>query len=100
MSSHFGDLTVLLCPSQLPSGLYKKVLVILHDSILPHMNEPTLMIDFLTVAYGVGEQKQAFSLCVSLQHSTYVVRRAAGCNTTALGGMKLRDWDEFSCLQK
>lgn len=39
---------------QLPSGLYKKVLVILHDSILPHMNEPTLMIDFLTAAYGVG----------------------------------------------
>uniref|UniRef100_A0A8V0ZHA0 Nucleolar complex associated 4 homolog n=1 Tax=Gallus gallus TaxID=9031 RepID=A0A8V0ZHA0_CHICK len=39
---------------QLPSGLYKKVLVILHDSILPYMNEPTLMIDFLTVAYGVG----------------------------------------------
>ncbi|OXB85003.1 UNVERIFIED_CONTAM: hypothetical protein H355_016125 [Colinus virginianus] len=38
----------------LPSGLYKKVLVILHDSILPHMNEPTLMIDFLTAAYGVG----------------------------------------------
>ncbi|NXU50499.1 NOC4L protein, partial [Turnix velox] len=39
---------------QLPIGLYKKVLVILHDSILPYMNEPTLMIDFLTVAYGIG----------------------------------------------
>ncbi|XP_054852402.1 nucleolar complex protein 4 homolog [Eublepharis macularius] len=39
---------------KLPSSLYKKVLVILHDSILPHMNEPTLMIDFLTVAYDVG----------------------------------------------
>ncbi|XP_054248634.1 nucleolar complex protein 4 homolog isoform X2 [Indicator indicator] len=39
---------------QLPTGLYKKVLVILHDSILPYMNEPTLMIDFLTVAYGIG----------------------------------------------
>uniref|UniRef100_A0A670IZP1 CCAAT-binding factor domain-containing protein n=1 Tax=Podarcis muralis TaxID=64176 RepID=A0A670IZP1_PODMU len=39
---------------QLPGSLYKKVLVILHDSILPHMNEPTLMIDFLTVAYDVG----------------------------------------------
>uniref|UniRef100_A0A670JLB0 CCAAT-binding factor domain-containing protein n=1 Tax=Podarcis muralis TaxID=64176 RepID=A0A670JLB0_PODMU len=38
----------------LPGSLYKKVLVILHDSILPHMNEPTLMIDFLTVAYDVG----------------------------------------------
>uniref|UniRef100_A0A8B9F5X8 CCAAT-binding factor domain-containing protein n=1 Tax=Amazona collaria TaxID=241587 RepID=A0A8B9F5X8_9PSIT len=39
---------------KLPTGLYKKVLVILHDSILPYMNEPTLMIDFLTLAYGVG----------------------------------------------
>ncbi|KGL74194.1 Nucleolar complex protein 4, partial [Tinamus guttatus] len=39
---------------KLPTGLYKKVLVILHDSILPYMNEPTLMIDFLTVAYGIG----------------------------------------------
>uniref|UniRef100_A0A8B9FFC0 CCAAT-binding factor domain-containing protein n=1 Tax=Amazona collaria TaxID=241587 RepID=A0A8B9FFC0_9PSIT len=39
---------------KLPAGLYKKVLVILHDSILPYMNEPTLMIDFLTLAYGVG----------------------------------------------
>ncbi|XP_060105182.1 nucleolar complex protein 4 homolog [Heteronotia binoei] len=39
---------------KLPSSLYKKVLVILHDSILPHMNEPSLMIDFLTVAYDIG----------------------------------------------
>uniref|UniRef100_A0A8D0BX21 Nucleolar complex associated 4 homolog n=1 Tax=Salvator merianae TaxID=96440 RepID=A0A8D0BX21_SALMN len=39
---------------KLPVSLYKKVLVILHDSILPHMHEPTLLIDFLTVAYDVG----------------------------------------------
>ncbi|CAM5161849.1 unnamed protein product [Eretmochelys imbricata] len=39
---------------KLPTSLYKKVLVILHDSILPHLNEPTLMIDFLTVAYDIG----------------------------------------------
>lgn len=51
------------CPSQLPTGLYKKVLVILHDSVLPYMNEPTLMMDFLTVAYGIGEWEQAFILC-------------------------------------
>lgn len=35
--------------------MYKKLLVILHDSILPHMSKPTLMIDFLTAAYEVGE---------------------------------------------
>ncbi|ETE59883.1 Nucleolar complex protein 4-like protein, partial [Ophiophagus hannah] len=40
---------------KLPGSLYKKVLVILHDSILPHLNEPTLLMDFLTVAYDVGE---------------------------------------------
>lgn len=34
--------------------MYKNVLVILHDSILPHMSKPTLMIDFLTAAYEVG----------------------------------------------
>uniref|UniRef100_A0A8C9WA25 Nucleolar complex associated 4 homolog n=1 Tax=Scleropages formosus TaxID=113540 RepID=A0A8C9WA25_SCLFO len=39
---------------QLPSGLYKKVLVVLHDAILPHMSQPTLMIDFLTAAYDIG----------------------------------------------
>lgn len=39
---------------KLPSNMYKKILVILHDSILPHMSNPTLMIDFLTAAYEVG----------------------------------------------
>ncbi|KAJ8260693.1 hypothetical protein COCON_G00164160 [Conger conger] len=39
---------------KLPSSMYKKVLVILHESILPHMSKPTLMIDFLTAAYDVG----------------------------------------------
>ena len=35
--------------------MYKNILVILHDSILPHMSKPTLMIDFLTAAYDVGK---------------------------------------------
>ncbi|KAG8597376.1 hypothetical protein GDO81_002272 [Engystomops pustulosus] len=39
---------------KLSVSLYKKVLLILHESILPHMTKPTLMIDFLTVAYDVG----------------------------------------------
>ncbi|XP_069476086.1 nucleolar complex protein 4 homolog [Ambystoma mexicanum] len=39
---------------KLHQSLYKKVLVILHDSILPHMSKPTLMIDFLTAAYDIG----------------------------------------------
>ncbi|XP_061822457.1 nucleolar complex protein 4 homolog [Nerophis lumbriciformis] len=39
---------------KLPSSMYKKILVILHESILPHLRTPTLMIDFLTAAYDVG----------------------------------------------
>lgn len=35
--------------------MYKKVLVILHDSVLPHMSDPSLMMDFLTAAYQIGE---------------------------------------------
>lgn len=45
----------LLLSRQLPLSLCKKVLVVLHDSILPHLAQPSLMIDFLTRAYDVGE---------------------------------------------
>lgn len=55
---------------QLPMSMYKKVLVILHDSVLPHMSDPTLMIDFLTAAYNVGESfQQVTSYSVSLEIS-------------------------------
>lgn len=88
--------TVLFCPSQLPTGLYKKVLVILHDSILPYMNEPTLMIDFLTVAYGIGECKQAF--CPSWGSAAWYVWIWKGCwmQHHALGGWNkcTFGWDE------
>ncbi|XP_018413855.1 PREDICTED: nucleolar complex protein 4 homolog isoform X2 [Nanorana parkeri] len=40
--------------NKLAVSLYKKVLLILHESILPHMSKPTLMIDFLTAAYDIG----------------------------------------------
>ncbi|XP_068127696.1 nucleolar complex protein 4 homolog isoform X2 [Hyperolius riggenbachi] len=40
--------------NKLSVSLYKKVLLILHESILPHMIKPTLMIDFLTAAYDIG----------------------------------------------
>ncbi|XP_064128069.1 nucleolar complex protein 4 homolog isoform X2 [Loxodonta africana] len=39
---------------KLPVSLYKKVLVIMRDSILPHLAQPTLMMDFLTSAYDIG----------------------------------------------
>ncbi|KAK2498300.1 hypothetical protein MC885_012105 [Smutsia gigantea] len=39
---------------KLPLSLCKKVLVIMHDTILPHLAQPSLMIDFLTHAYNMG----------------------------------------------
>lgn len=44
---------------QLPSNLYKKVLLMLHESVLPHMSHPPLMLDFLTAAYDQGEFTRA-----------------------------------------
>lgn len=41
--------------------MYKKVLVILHESILPNMSKPALMIDFLTAAYEVGKKCKRFN---------------------------------------
>lgn len=39
---------------KLPLSLYKKVLLITHDAILPQLAQPTLMIDFLTRACDLG----------------------------------------------
>ncbi|XP_067862272.1 nucleolar complex protein 4 homolog [Heptranchias perlo] len=50
----FERLWLAFLKHKLPTNLYKKVLVILHESILPHMSKPTLMIDFLTAAYEIG----------------------------------------------
>ncbi|OCT98336.1 hypothetical protein XELAEV_18010567mg [Xenopus laevis] len=50
----FERVWMIFLKHQLSVSLYKKVLLILHESILPHMSKPTLMIDFLTAAYDVG----------------------------------------------
>ncbi|XP_067910722.1 nucleolar complex protein 4 homolog isoform X3 [Heterodontus francisci] len=50
----FERLWLAFLKHKLSTNLYKKVLVILHESILPHMSKPTLMIDFLTAAYEIG----------------------------------------------
>ena len=39
---------------QLPSTLYKKVLVIVHEKVMPHMTSPLLLSDFLTASYNIG----------------------------------------------
>ncbi|KAM4710511.1 nucleolar complex protein 4 homolog isoform 2-T2 [Discoglossus pictus] len=50
----FERVWMSLLKHKLPVSLYKKVLLILHESILPHMSKPALMIDFLTAAYDIG----------------------------------------------
>ncbi|XP_036027869.1 nucleolar complex protein 4 homolog isoform X1 [Onychomys torridus] len=50
----FQDMWLGFLQHKLPLSLYKKVLVAMHDSILPHLAQPTLMIDFLTSACDVG----------------------------------------------
>ncbi|KAF7658708.1 hypothetical protein LDENG_00008550 [Lucifuga dentata] len=50
----FERMWLVFLKYKLPSNMYKKILIILHDSILPHMSKPALMIDFLTAAYEVG----------------------------------------------
>jgi U3 small nucleolar RNA-associated protein 19 len=40
---------------QLTSSLYRSVLVILHDKVMPHMTNPLLLSDFLTESYNIGE---------------------------------------------
>lgn len=63
----------------MPSNLYKKVLVILHDSVLPHMSEPTRMMDFLTAAYQVGEWRSARARWTRLTSlSTCTLKTRAG----------------------
>ncbi|XP_045222219.2 nucleolar complex protein 4 homolog isoform X1 [Macaca fascicularis] len=71
---------------KLPLSLYKKVLLITHDAILPQLAQPTLMIDFLTRACDLGE-------CGRLVHTTPQPPSAVALEP--LGGRKgcrVRPW--------
>ncbi|XP_058615140.1 nucleolar complex protein 4 homolog [Onychostoma macrolepis] len=50
----FEQMWLLFLKYKLPSSMYKKILVILHESIMPQMSDPTLLIDFLSAAYDIG----------------------------------------------
>lgn len=50
----FQDCWIALMRLPLPEDLYKKILLILHKRILPHLLEPTMLMDFLTDSYNVG----------------------------------------------
>ncbi|RXN11530.1 nucleolar complex 4-like protein [Labeo rohita] len=50
----FEQMWLMFLKFKLPSFMYKKILVILHESIMPQMSDPTLLIDFLSAAYDIG----------------------------------------------
>ncbi|XP_022336832.2 nucleolar complex protein 4 homolog A-like [Crassostrea virginica] len=39
---------------KLPNSVYKKVLTILHEKVMPHLTNPLYLSDFLTASYDVG----------------------------------------------
>ena len=44
---------------QLPTSVYKKVLVMLPDKVIPFMPNPRLLADFLTLSDDIGELSPA-----------------------------------------
>ncbi len=41
----------------LTPGLYKRVLVVLPDKVIPHLEKPLLLTDFLMESYRIGKLK-------------------------------------------
>ena len=50
----FGDCWVGFLKLSLPVEIFKRVLVIMYRSIIPHMSHPTHLMDFLTDSYNQG----------------------------------------------
>ncbi|KAG1175479.1 hypothetical protein G6F70_004098 [Rhizopus microsporus] len=50
----FSDCWLAFLKLPLTEEMYKKILLILHKRILPHLAEPKLLMDFLTDSYNVG----------------------------------------------
>ncbi|XP_065829232.1 nucleolar complex protein 4 homolog [Oscarella lobularis] len=50
----FGDAWLAFLRFPLPSSVYKRVLVSLHKTVMPHLVDPKVLIDFLTDSYNIG----------------------------------------------
>lgn len=50
----FSECWIKFMKLPLKEEMYKKILLILHKRILPHLTEPKLLMDFLTDSYNVG----------------------------------------------
>ena len=55
-------LSVCLFSVQLSSLLHKKVLVVLHSEVMPHLLEPRLLLDFLVDSYDTGTYYILYSM--------------------------------------
>ncbi|XP_013782872.1 nucleolar complex protein 4 homolog [Limulus polyphemus] len=53
-SKKFSFLWLEFLKCKLPVGLYKKVLLMLHEHVLAHLQNPLLLTDFLIDSYNVG----------------------------------------------
>ncbi|CAG8750463.1 1536_t:CDS:2, partial [Acaulospora morrowiae] len=57
LSSHrrmFSDCWLALLKLPMKQESYKKILLIMHKKIIPHMPQPTLLMDYLTESYNAG----------------------------------------------
>jgi U3 small nucleolar RNA-associated protein 19 len=57
LSAHkrvFSDCWLALMKLPMTQKSYKKILLIMHKKIIPHMPQPTLLMDYLTESYNAG----------------------------------------------
>ncbi|XP_048751720.2 nucleolar complex protein 4 homolog B-like [Ostrea edulis] len=50
----FTNLWIDFLQLKLPNSVYKRVLINLHDNVMPHLTNPLYLSDFLTASYDVG----------------------------------------------
>ncbi|ESN95922.1 hypothetical protein HELRODRAFT_114519 [Helobdella robusta] len=58
----FTNLWIRFLNMDLQKSLYKAVLVVLHDSVMPHMTSPLLLTDFLIHSYNAGGSTSLLAL--------------------------------------
>lgn len=57
LSAHkrvFSDCWLALMKLPMTQESYKRILLIMHKKIIPHMPQPTLLMDYLTESYNTG----------------------------------------------
>ena len=58
------NMMTFVLSSQLSPTLYRRVLVSLHSSVMPHLLDPRLLIDFLIDSYDAGVYIVCVCVCV------------------------------------